>query len=117
VLPAELKTMNGSFSYQNAGINRQHKKGDRTMIKTHQAPPLVAMRFFKALLFSLFILTLSSAWATSLYVDDDSTALNPDGSEEYPFPTVNDAVQRAMGNGEVDTIVILPECTMRILSL
>jgi len=66
------------------------------------------MRFFKALLFSLFILTLSSAWATSLYVDDDSTALNPDGSEEYPFPTVNDAVQRAMGNGEVDTIVILP---------
>ena len=78
------------------------------MIKTHQAPPLVAMRFFKALLFSLVILTLSSAWATSLYVDDDSTALNPDGSEEYPFPTVNDAVARALGDDSVDDIVILP---------
>ncbi len=66
------------------------------------------MRSSKALLIVIFLFTICSGWATSLYVDINSTAISPDGSEQHPFANVNAAVTQAWEDATVDDIVILP---------
>ena len=82
------------------------------MIKLKQgvfAPPRIAMRISKSLLCLFLMLVLFGAgWAQSIYVDQNSTNEEQDGTELYPYHDVGAAVAHAAGDEAVDTIIILP---------
>ncbi|MCB5251620.1 MAG: T9SS type A sorting domain-containing protein, partial [Candidatus Cloacimonetes bacterium] len=72
-------------------------------------PPRIAMCVNKTLLFLFLMLVfLGAAWAQSIYVDQNSTNDEQDGSELYPYHQVGDALNHAVDDDAVDTIIILP---------
>ncbi|MDD3563498.1 MAG: hypothetical protein PHR32_07485, partial [Candidatus Cloacimonetes bacterium] len=54
------------------------------------------------------LVLFGAGWAQSIYVDQNSTNEEQDGSELYPYHEVGAAVAHAVGDEAVDTIIILP---------
>lgn len=55
--------------------------------------PSTVMSVPKILLCMLLMLVVFGVlYAREIFVDDDSEALEPDGSELFPFPVVKDAI-------------------------
>jgi len=82
------------------------------MIKTKQdvftTPPMAGvMRKFLLLAFLMLVLC-GTGWAREIFVDDDSVAEEPDGSEDYPYRLVGNALTCAEGDDTVDIITLLP---------
>jgi hypothetical protein len=76
---------------------------------TPPPPPRIAMRFNKSLLCSFLMLVLFGVgWTQTIYVDQNSTYDEQDGSELYPYHEVGAAVEHAAGDERVDTIIVLP---------
>jgi len=82
------------------------------MIKTKQdvftTPPMAGvMRKFLLLAFLMLVLC-GTGWVREIFVDDDSVAEFPNGSEDFPYRLVADAITCAEGDATVDIITILP---------
>lgn len=83
-------------------------------------PPLtpIALSMRKTMLLMLLMLVLCvTGWTRQVLVDYDSEAEFPDGSEEFPYRHVADAITAAEGDNTVDTIIINPGVYEENLSL